>query len=244
VKDSFAKEAPVPIETRVLVIQSDGTVRGASYVWDATQTEAHLQHTRTSIPSPDGSDVSFRIPSPQDCRFCHHPGTPVLAFTPEQLNRPDDSSGNQLVTLSQRHLFREAITLRQARRQFHLSALQDESATLEQRGRSYLHANCAFCHSPGGVEHLRMDLRFLKPDPDNSLLAAPAQLGHFAIDEELAPWLIAPGDPDHSAILRRLRTRHERHAMPYLGRSRVDHAAVAILEEWIRSLPCESSETP
>src|SRR6185436_12683422 len=44
-----------------------------------------------------------------------------------------------------------------------LSALGDTTATLQQRSRSYLDANCFGCHQPGGASPSNWDARYDTP---------------------------------------------------------------------------------
>ena len=108
----------------------------------------------------------------------------------------------------------------------------DESADLDKRARSYLHANCSACHIKAGGGNAQMELEFVT-DRDKMNIFDVKPLHHrFGIDDAR---LIAPGSPERSVLLHRVAIR-ERGQMPQLGTAIVDEPAVEMLKEWIRSL--------
>jgi mono/diheme cytochrome c family protein len=116
-----------------------------------------------------------------------------------------------------------------------LVAITDASATVEHRVRSYLDANCAQCHRPGGTRGL-FDARFDTPLSRQNLVGGPlaaADLGGRGAS------LISPGDPTRSALCARMNRRGDVYAMPPLASSMVDTAAVAVVAEWIKGLTPE-----
>ncbi len=108
----------------------------------------------------------------------------------------------------------------------------DESATLEERARAYLHVNCAHCHQPGGWSSpsLTLDLRY------------ELSLEETGVCEDIQFFRppgtprIAPGDPDRSDLFERMRTADALERMPPIGLSVVDAEGIALIEAWIRSL--------
>jgi putative heme-binding domain-containing protein len=113
----------------------------------------------------------------------------------------------------------------------------DEKQTLDDRARSYLHGNCGSCHHPGGNAivsfYLRRDLPFAKLNTNKG-----TGIGTFGIRSAK---IIAPGDPYRSLLLYRMcKLGYGR--MPYIGSGSVDSRGVALIEEWIRSLPHEDSD--
>jgi hypothetical protein len=107
----------------------------------------------------------------------------------------------------------------------------DESLPLEARARSYLHANCAHCHQPGGwtSPDLTMDLRYGRTLEEAQICGQPPMYFREGTS------LIQPGAPEQSAILLRMRdTGIER--MPPVATTVVDPLADRVLVDWIEAL--------
>ena len=83
-----------------------------------------------------------------------------------------------------------------------------------------------------------MELSFLKKREQTKIYDVKPR--HITFDLR-NPRLIAPGDPDRSVILRRLRIRGK-NQMPPVGSFERDEAGLKLLDEWVRSLkPAASS---
>jgi mono/diheme cytochrome c family protein len=107
----------------------------------------------------------------------------------------------------------------------------DATLPIEQRARSYLHANCAHCHQPGGWSSpdLTMDLRYELPLAEARICGEPPSF----FSEGRA--LIAPGEPEQSSILIRMReTGLQR--MPPVATTVVDPLGEQLLSSWITAL--------
>jgi len=102
---------------------------------------------------------------------------------------------------------------------------------LEDRARSYLDANCAYCHRPGGVV-ADFDGRYSTPLDGQGLVNAPARI-NFGLDRAR---MIAPNDPWRSVVLARMMTL-EQTRMPPLGHEVSDRRAIEMLTAWVHSLP-------
>ncbi len=108
----------------------------------------------------------------------------------------------------------------------------DESADLDARARSYLHANCSICHVDAGGGNAQINLEFTV-DREKTKLFDIKPLHHtFDIADAR---LVSPGNPDQSILLHRVSIR-ERGQMPQLASSLVDEKAVAMLRRWIEKL--------
>src|SRR5204862_5666629 len=87
-------------------------------------------------------------------------------------------------------------------------------------------------HHPGGNAivsfFLRRELPFDKLNTNKG-----TGIGTFGIREAR---IIAPGDPYRSLLLYRM-SKLGYARMPYIGSQVVDSAGVALVEDWIRSLP-------
>lgn len=110
----------------------------------------------------------------------------------------------------------------------------DESQPLEKRARSYLHANCSICHVEAGGGNSQMQLEYNSTAEKFNAINVPPLHHRFGIDDAR---IIAPGHPGRSVLLYRMSRRGEGSGqMPQVATNRVDHKAVKLLEEWIRSM--------
>lgn len=110
----------------------------------------------------------------------------------------------------------------------------DASQPLEARARSYLHANCSICHVEAGGGNARMELEFTRPLSETRLIDEPPMHHKFDLPDAR---LIAPGHPERSVLLHRIRHRGPGTGqMPQLATSLVDREAVKLIEAWIREL--------
>src|SRR5262249_16732458 len=96
---------------------------------------------------------------------------------------------------------------------------QGSNDSAEHRARSYLHANCPFCHR--GATPADVDLRFSQP------LASTRTCG--------VQNRIVPGDPDHSTILLTMRATDGTRMPPYASKLVDDHGT-ATIADFIRSV--------
>ena len=219
------------IETRFLVKTATG-IHGATYRWNDAQTDATLvpedgaDQNFTVIENGGARPQTWRFPSRAECLTCHtQAGGFALSFNTRQLNR-----GDFLAQLASAGYLSTATTPPPAT----LPALapgDHPTAALEWRVRSYLEANCASCHQPGGAALGHWDARSSVPLPLANLVNGPL------IDNggDPANRVIAPGDAAHSRILQRIATRG-RGQMPPLVSNERDLAAESLLAQWIASL--------
>ena len=110
------------------------------------------------------------------------------------------------------------------------------SASLEERSRAYLDSNCAHCHNAAGAAdtsglHLNIDAPL---DQYFGICKSPVAVGRGSGDR---PYDIYPGQPDDSILIYRMQHTDPAIAMPELGRSTVHTEGVALLSDWIASLP-------
>lgn len=213
-------------------------------------------------PAGAAVQQTWRFPSRTECAVCHTRAAGfVLGVNTAQLNRPHptDAAENQLTLLARAALLQFAPTAKDAGRQDptnkqprqddlaaapaelpkhpdqypRLTDPQDASQPLEERVRSYLHANCAQCHTNAGGGNSRMELTIKTPLHETSLIDVPPQHDRFGIDDAR---LIAPGDPDRSLLLHRM-ARRSTGQMPPLATNVPDVQAIELLRQWIESLP-------
>lgn len=228
------------LETRVLVKNASGDGGyGVTYRWGTSFSDATLVPAAgwdETFYINDGGTIRTQIwhyPSRTECLFCHQSGAGFgLGFNTPQLNRNHDYSGrvtNQLLALSQNGYFSAAVSnVHLLRQLFHPT---NTSVSIEARARSYLHANCAQCHFPGGPTPANFTARFVPP-------LIQAGLVDGALNDNMGDPLnrvIARADVPHSMALSRISTRGTSQ-MPPIGSSRVDTQGIALLTAWIGSL--------
>jgi hypothetical protein len=108
---------------------------------------------------------------------------------------------------------------------------------MQQRARSYLDANCAQCHQPGGTGPT-FDARYDTPLPNQNITNYPAL---FSMGNE-NECIISDNDIWRSSIYTRMNIVDETNPsgslqMTPLARLLIDSNAVAVMGGWINSLP-------
>jgi len=150
------------------------------------------------------------------------------------------SECNQLVSWSAKGMFTNDYTEESVRTLKSLVPIEDDDPSIEDsialRARSYLHSHCSFCHHPEGTQRTVFDARFLTPLKDSKMVREKARTGYMAVDGKTSEFVIDPGDPERSALFRRLRTSDHELSMPYLGRSVPDQEAIELIGNWIRAM--------
>jgi glucose/arabinose dehydrogenase len=225
------------LETR-FIVRSETGVYGLTYRWTDPPTNAVLvpeEGLEETFVIRDGNEERtqvWRYPSRGECLRCHTPAAGwVVGFTTAQLNRPVPTSEptlvtNQLALLAGAGYFEEPpeeIPLLPV-----LADAADESVSLEWRVRSWLDANCAQCHRPGGVARGEWDARATTPLSLAGLLDGPLS----EIEGDADNRVVAPGSLEHSMLHSRI-SRIGRGRMPPLATSVIDQAAVTLLSQWV-----------
>ena len=236
------------LETRIMVRDTNGYVYGASYKWRADHSDADIVTTGfnedIAIATAEGSRTQkWFYPGRQDCLTCHTPAAGgVLGLKTRQLNGsfkyPNGVTGNQLHTLGHIGIFDGAFDDRKIFRYAHLVNVTNTAAALQLRVRSYLDANCAMCHRPGGAGAF-FDARFDTPLKKQNLIngAVANQLNIAGAK------VIVPGDTNKSILFYRV-SRVGENQMPPLGKNVVDDKAVAVIGKWINSLHATAASLP
>jgi uncharacterized repeat protein (TIGR03806 family) len=229
------------LETRLLVRARDGGVYGVDYKWRADDSDADLltgaETEAIPIRAANGEmrTQTWYYPSRQDCLTCHTAGAGlVLGVKTRQMNRTlQYASGvarNELLEWERLGLFTPRIN--QAVKSYPtLAAADDTRRSLEDRARSYLDANCSHCHRPKGTV-ANFDARYSTAIDRQALIDGPVLIDQ-GIDR---PRVISPHDVWRSIAYMRVNTNDDIR-MPPLARETIDARGVALLREWIESLP-------
>jgi len=229
------------LETRLLVCDASGGVYGVTYKWRADNSDADLLATNLtemiSIQTMTGMRTQqWYYPSRQDCLVCHTANAGhVLGVKTRQLNReftyPSGVTDNELRAWNHIGLFDTNLTGTEIKSFPKLARLDDTTHSLEDRARSYLDANCANCHRPGGTVAY-FDARYDTPLAEQNLIG-----GRVLIDQRIDnPHIIAPNDIWRSILFMRANTT-EPFKMPPLARNTIDEPGMKLMRQWIESLP-------
>ncbi|WP_193210579.1 PQQ-dependent sugar dehydrogenase [Luteolibacter marinus] len=239
------------LETRFLVCTSGGGKYGFTYKWNAEGTDAELLQSGLSedypFHAPGGTEQrTWTYPSRGDCLACHNDvagqalGVRTAHFNSDAFYPATGRTANQLATLSSLGAFDVALTAAQLENFLEARPLDDETAPLEHRVRSYLDTNCSHCHQPGG-QGAGFDARLSTPlDLQNLINGIPQRY------EELGPEgrYIRPGNSSLSATFVRLSAVGNGDAMPPLAKNLAHAQGIARLQAYIDGLVPEEFASP
>ncbi len=241
------------LETRLLHFEQlagteevgDQYWRGYTYVWNDEQTEAVLLDaggldrplTIRDPRAPGGvRKQTWHFPSRAECTLCHTmPAKFVLGVNTLQMNKDHDYRGvvaNQLSTLEHLGIFTKPLP-KQPEKLPRLSDPDDEKVAMEQRARSYLHANCAHCHMKWGGGNADFQLLATLPLKDLGAVNTKPGQGMFDIPDAR---ILVPGSPERSMVHHRM-TRLGLGRMPHVASSVLDEKALKLIHDWIKEMP-------
>jgi uncharacterized repeat protein (TIGR03806 family) len=225
------------VETRLFVHFDAANWVGYSYQWDEAQTDA------TIVPDDRVEDVfntgqrsvTWHLPSRFDCMTCHTPtGGSTLGPETGQFNRVVNGT-NQIDMLAGLNMFETppAMPYKTA-----LVAPTGTAGSVEERARSYLHANCSFCHRPDDPNFFSIDLRRDVVFKDTNTCGVAPDKGNQGVPTSL---IITPGMPSQSVMILRMTAlpddangKHGR--MPKIASYVNDDAAVTLISNWITGI--------
>lgn len=229
------------VETRILV-RRDAGWEAFPYVWNEEQTEAFLRIAgatkKVTLKSgQETSDFSYFVPNGNQCSGCHvtsHPngGMHPLGAIATQLHATLSPQENSLQTDT---LVAKG-WLDQAPNFEATESWMNDSLPLAQRASAYLNMQCGHCHNPEGAADtsalilngshaLAVNLGICKPP-----IAAGGGAGNLRYG-------IVPGKPNQSILMYRMASQKPDEMMPELGRSLVHSEGLALVSEWIESMP-------
>jgi hypothetical protein len=199
--------------------------------------------------------ITWNYPSRLDCITCHTSITPSTMPTsgytigPEtaQMNRTvAGDTMNQIDKLALLGVFetapakpyKAALVTPYPVQNPGQTGLSPATGTLEQQARSYIHANCSFCHRPDG-KFSAFDVRYDVPFASTNLLCTPPGKGDLGVT---GAKLLVPTDPMSSLIWLRMHapkgdmTTGETGRMPEIGSAVIDNQGTALISQWITSI--------
>jgi hypothetical protein len=253
------------VETRLFihvsdVTEADGGVQttwiGYGYQWNEAQTDATVT-SNYSYDNPSTADftlagdggtqtMTWHYPSRAQCLQCHQPITPTGGYTlgPEtiQMNRVmTGDTMNQIDKLAAMGLFDETppkLTALVAPYPGQVGS-PPPGATLAEEARSYLHANCSFCHRPDGQASDWMDMRYSVPLQDTGLCGVMPSKGDQGVTGAL---LLTPEQPMSSVLWLRMDAQPgnamtgDLGRMPAIASFVLDTQALDLMSAWIQSI--------
>jgi uncharacterized repeat protein (TIGR03806 family) len=223
------------LETRLLIRYDDGW-KALPYVWNAGQNEAFLELAGDArdielVADKRSQNITYIVPDANQCAGCHVPDHNAKELRPLgprawQLNRD-----NQL----QDWVAQGMLSGMNEEPPHGVRWSQPGEATVEQRAKAYLDANCAHCHNPvGPADTSALNLEIDAPvDRRYGVCKTPVAVGRGSGDR---PYDISPGKPDESILIYRMQHSDPAIAMPELGRSAVHVEGVAVIGEWIAAM--------
>jgi cytochrome c551/c552 len=253
------------VETRLLmrvdaataaIIQNTTDWVGYNYAWNEAQTEATIVlNARTEVSFNTGPrTIQWNYPDWLDCITCHAPAVGTLGPETDQMNREVDG-GNQIDRFVAMGLFDDTAPTKPyaaplvepyANAALGLTG-PPPAATADQEARSYLAANCGFCHRPD-VNDLGFDLRYPLSLYATGMCDLVTQTGIPAAMNapDGGTWVdFVPGDHAASALWARMNIpvpasdpgeEDNVGRMPELASFVVDTQATNLIASWIDSV--------
>lgn len=236
------------LETRLLIREA-GSWTPRTFVWNEAQTGTREVVAGQTIPvryvDDRGETVSidYRVPNTNDCQACHANADvmQLLGVRTRQLHRMFDYGEGPVDQID--HLVELGVLEGEVPAAAERALLPpvDGPADLEARARSYLDANCAHCHQPGGgAGSSGLDLRFETDSPSSvGICKRPVAAGHANGGHR---YDIFPGRPDESIVVFRMSSLEPEIKMPEIGTTTLHRRGIELVSEWIAAMelaPCD-----
>ena len=231
------------IETRLLIKEKEGW-KPLNYIWNEEQSDASLNYIGADIEvewiknETHIQKVNYSVPNLNQCKNCHISDSDItpIGLSIAQLNRK-----NPLLSVDKNQLafFQEAKLIKNLPKKHNWSKLpvwnNPLTGSVEERAKAYLDANCAYCHSPkGSAKNSGLHLNYTEINTrSRGIYKPPVAAGKGSGD---LVYDIVPGDPEHSILLYRMKSKDPSIQMPELGRSLVHEEGIALISEYIQNL--------
>lgn len=224
------------LETRFFVMDRQNVGYGITYKWNEDDSDAILVGDQEELMDTlhyelQNTDQVWNYPTRSQCMRCHNENAGyVLGLKTAQLNMTLENQGgvvfNQIENWKNRGLFENDVEGEMLK----MHGIEDTSASLESRVRSYLDANCSHCHYGDGLTGA-FDARFSTPLWQQGLIDNPT----ISFNSESGSLIVNPQDPDGSELWLRDASLGN-NKMPPLAKNVLDESYLSVLEEWIKNL--------
>ncbi len=225
------------IETRLLIHKAEGWV-AYPYVWNAEETEAVYAPVGAKVKvetiSPEGEAlaINYAVPNRNQCKLCHSKDDELVPIGPSarNLNHVGPLGVAQLEDWAARGI----LSGLPAEAPMAVAAYGD--GPIEDRARAWLDINCAHCHrAGGGASNSGLFLAWNETNRTGwGVHKRPTAAGRGSGDNL---FVIEPGRPEQSILLHRMESVEPGVMMPELGRTVVDGKSLALIRDWIASMP-------
>lgn len=231
------------LETRLFVIDDENQGYGLTYRWNEDDSDAVLIGMNETVSDTlmvqdvlGEQERVWNYPTRGQCMRCHNPTANfVLGVKTGQMNRQVTHDGefwNQLDLWQATGLFDQNFNIDTLLTMY---GIEDTTATLEDRVRSYLDANCSHCHD-GRPGFTQFDARFTTELVNAKIINADV----FSSNSQEGNNIIAPGDESRSELLVRDESLAD-NQMPPIAREVLDTTYLNTLKDWINELSALSS---
>lgn len=218
------------LETRLLIRKADGWT-ALPYVWNAEGTEAVLKKAGAKLDASwvhgDGTtkQVRWSVPNVNQCKGCHASSEQIVPIGPKAWNLGEA----QLASWTRLGLMAKAVDVPK------VPAWDDARAPAAIRAQAYIDVNCAHCHNAkGSASNSGLFLEWNQPDPiARGIGKRPVAAGRASADLDYA---IAPGHPEGSILVHRMKSTEPGVMMPELGRTLAHAEGVRLVEAYIAGL--------
>jgi hypothetical protein len=231
------------VETRLLMHMNGTDWLGFSYEWNDAETDATLLVAELDKDLGSQPAQTWHFPGRAQCLQCHTAEAGrSLGPSTRQFNRTFNyASGakNQVTAFADLGLLDAAPRMLAA---YPTPVATPAGSDLDSSARSYLQANCAICHRPGGAL-ADIDLRFTTPFKDTHLCNEDIQRSGAGLPAKR----LVPGIPSESAISYRMHDGVSAfcdpmaatctdYRMPKIGSYLVDPLGTKLIDDWITSI--------
>lgn len=232
--------AVTKIETRLLLRQKGGW-KAYAYVWNKQQTDAVLKIAgkRLEVEFIDqqgaAQSISYKVPNKNQCKGCHAVNKTVVPIGPKARNlnfEVQEGAKNQLFDWVQAGIVADTPPQKEWPS---VPDWRNTELPIDNRARAYLDINCAHCHrSDGPASNTGLFLTYGETNRTHwGYRKRPVAAGRGSGGFDFA---IAPGHPDRSILLYRMKSQEPGVLMPELGRSLTDDNAIRLLSSWIKNM--------